>query len=145
MDQLLTIGNRWADLVRDAYESLGHRDVEPFAGLLVEDAEWRGIRSGWLRRRCVCTGREAICAALCILVEKGNLHPGNWRVPSVVQSNSLIAVTFSWRTPAHTTIDHAHILRTNGEWVVEIEDYARPRQALRIIEQASRSYASRAG
>jgi len=135
-----TIGNRWADLIRAGYEALGRGDIEPLTSLLHDAAEWRGVPSGWRRRRAVCHGREEIRSALRALVAKGDLQgPGNWHLQDVVQSESLAAVSFSWRTPAQTTIDHAHVLRVSGDSVVEIQSYSRPKRALTIVKNQGRS------
>jgi ketosteroid isomerase-like protein len=136
-----TIGNRWADLIRAGYEALGRGDTETLASLLHDAAEWRGAPSGWRRRRAVCHGREEIRACLHTLVEKGNLQgPDTWYVQDVVQLESLVAVSFAWRTPAQTTIHHGHVLRISGDSVVEIQSYSRPQRALTIVENQGRPY-----
>jgi ketosteroid isomerase-like protein len=135
-----TIGNRWADLIRTGYEALGRGDTETLPSLLHDDAEWHGVPSGWRRRRAVCHGREEIRTCLQTFVAKGNLRgPDTWHVHEVVQSESLVAVSFSWRTPAKTTIQQGHVLRVSDERVVEIRSYARPKRALTIVEQQARS------
>jgi len=140
MGEQRTIGNRWADLVRAGYEGLGRGDIETLASLLHEAAEWRGARTGWRRRRAVCHGCEEIRACLRTLVEKGNLQgSANWQVHDVMQSGSLVAVSFSWRTPAQTTIQHGHVLRLDGDRVVEIQSYLRPKRAFMIVENQGRS------
>jgi ketosteroid isomerase-like protein len=135
-----TIGNRWADWIRAGYEAVGRGNAETLTSLLHDAAEWRGAPSGWRRRRAVCHGREAIRACLQALVEKGDLQgPDNWHVHEVVQSGSLVAVSFSWRTPAKTTIHHGHVLRVKDDRVVEIASYPRPKRALTIVEDQGRS------
>ena len=134
-----TIGNQWADLIRTGYEALGRRDTETLASLLHDDAEWHGVPSGWRRRRSVCHGRTEIHACLQTLVEKGNLQgPDNWYVQDVVQWESLVAVSLSWRTPAGTTIRHGHVLQVDDHRVVEIRSYSRPNHALMIVESQGR-------
>lgn len=135
-----TIGNRWADLIRTGYEALGRGDTETLASLLHECAQWHGVPIGWRRRRSVCHGREEIRACLQTLVEKGNLQgPDTWYVQDVVQAESLVAVSFSWRTPAGTTISHGHVLRVGDDRVLEIRSYSRPKRALMIVESQGRS------
>jgi ketosteroid isomerase-like protein len=135
-----TIGNRWADPIRAGYEALGRGDTETLASLLHDAAEWRGAPNGWRRRRPVCHGRDAIRACFQTLVEKGNLQgPATWYLHDVVQSENLVAVSFSWRTPAGTTIRHGHVLRMGDDRVLEIRSYLRPKRALMIVESQGRS------
>ena len=81
MREQRTIGNRWADLIRAGYEALGRGEIEALTSLLQDAAEWRGVRSGWRRRRAVFRAAPVYSMAILSPRRVGKLDlPANPRI-----------------------------------------------------------------
>jgi hypothetical protein len=67
-----------------------------------------------------------------VMIAKGKLgDPNRWKLHDVLLVGDLAAVTFSWATPAATTIHLAHVVQLSSGQVIAIQDYTTHTKAFR--------------
>jgi ketosteroid isomerase-like protein len=125
------------DRLRAAAEALNRGDPEPFAALIADDSEWRGVPTGrlWWKEAPSCHGPDEARAVLRTQIEKRGRQGLEIR-PEFTQVGDCVIGSARWIDEDGCSRERFQVLTVRDGMIVDMQGCATRREAERFARRS---------